>query len=471
MLTDLSFLTTGREFPPECEKERIELYYKNKELFESEHAEVYEKALERIQRVIGNFENVISYPIVFNFQQLITIKTADLLLGEPPEITAGEDKIKQVAIDLIVKNSDLMEVCYMAAIDVSRFGDGLFFIYNSDGKPIVDITQPAIWFPIVSPDNVRKVTQHVLAWCIGDKDNKQLKVQVHDKGSYEQSIYKMVNGKIGGFIESKVFQTGLSDFAVIPASNIKTSDRVFGYDDYTKIDSNVSELMVRVGQVARILDKHASPGMYGPSSVLDIDPLTGLAKFKADNFFVVESKDDMIPGYLTWEGQLAANFTQIDFLLKRIYATSEMGGAILGDLLSGGSITSAEQLKLTMNTALVKVARIRTRFDRALKKAIALCSELGGVKLTEDDISINWFDGLPADDKLLAETMQIRTGGKATISQLSAIKILDDTGEEGADLELSKILDDEMMAAPLAAPPMANQPEGTTLDKGVNDEN
>jgi len=460
MLTDLTWLQTGKSFPPECERERIEKYHHNKELFECEHSEVYKRQLKRIERVIGNFEDVVSFAVPTNFQKLISLKTADLLLGKTPKITHEKS---QPALDLIVKHSKLHEKTNpMAAIDISRYGDGLLFVRKQDTYGVVDITQPCNWFPIVSDDNVQSIQMHVLAWCVGEKDDYKLKVQIHHKGSYDTRVYKMLNGKIGALIEWSLapIQTGLTDFAVIQISNVITSDRVTGYDDYTDIDGYVSEYMVRIGQIDRILDKHASPTMWGPASGLEQDPITGGYTFKAGNYVVVDSKDDPVPGYITWEGQLAANFNQLDRLIKLIYLSSEMGGAVLGDLLSAGSITSAEQLRLAHNTALAKVARIKTHFDPALKQALALASQLGGVVLKEEEISINWFNQLPVDPKVEAETMQIRTGGKATISQLSAIKIMNDTDDDGADAELAKIQDDETMASPMQAPPMANQPEG-----------
>jgi hypothetical protein len=114
-----------------------------------------------------------------------------------------------------------------------------------------------------------------------------------------------------------------------------------------------------------------------------------------------------------------------------------------------------------MIAPLSKVARIRSRFDPALKKAIMLCSQLGGqdvIDLTNTTISITWSEGIPIDDKEMAETMQLRTGNKPTISQLSAIKKMDDLDDDAADEELSRIQDDESASTPFVVPPVANIP-------------
>lgn len=456
MLTNLNFLKAGEIFPPASESARLKMYADNKALFETEHASVYADTLKRIERVIGNFQDVISYPVIVNFQKKISLKTADLLLGEPPIITGDEDTgdTKQNAIDAIVKNSGLFDIMYQAAIDASRYGDGLLLIRKDGDHGIIDLTQPPLWFPIVSEDNIRSVQYHVLAWRVGEE---RLKVQIHSKGSYEVREYQLERGTIVKQINTgQVIQTGLDDFAVIQISNMITSDRVTGFDDYTDVDSIVADLMVRIGQVDRILDKHASPSMSGPQSALEQDPKTGEWRLVTSNYFPRDTKEDPPVEYIVWEGQLSANFTQIEKLINLLYSISEMGSALFGDLSTKtGDVPSGSALKRLMISPLAKVSRMRTHFNPGTKKAIALCSQLGGkgiAKLTVDDISINWQDGLPADFKEDAEIMKTRTAGKATMSQHRALVTFDAMSDEQADEELARIQDDEAATMPLAVP-------------------
>lgn len=459
MLTNLDFLKEGEPFPPASEADRIETYEKNRALYEDDHATVYEQDLKRIERVIGNFDQVISYPVVLNFQKLISVKTADLLLGEEPDITA-EDDAKKSTIKEIMKNSNLIPTAYSAAIDVSRYGDGLFLIDRRKDKGIIDLAQPRFWYPVINPDNMREITHHVLAWPSGN----ELKVQIHEVGRFEKRVYQYENGSIGKMKSSGIFvNTGLDDFAIVQTSNTKASDRYTGADDYTGIDSIVADIMVRIGQIDRILDKHASPSVSGPISALERDDKSGEWRFKAGNYFPRDSKDDPGVEYITWDGQLDANFKQIERLVNMLYTISEMGSAVFGDMASSnGHVPSGSALKRLMISPLAKVQRIRMNFDPALKKAIALCSQMGGkgiTKIQPEDITIKWQDGLPTDDKEQAEIMVQRTGGKATVSQKTAIMILDGKDEAAADKELEQILDDEAYSNPTAVPDIALRPE------------
>lgn len=470
MLTSLDFLSTGQPWPPECECERMEMYHHNKELFEGEHAEVYREDLKRIERVIGNFDEVISYPVIINFHKLMTLKTADLLLGEPPQISAGDTGSKeQTSVETIEKNSDLLNTMYMSAIDISRYGDGILNIRSAGEHGIIDITQPHYWYPVVSPDNVKEITNHVLAWCYetgnGDKTNRYLKARVHYKGYYDEKVYHLDGSTIGTLMTSQRVQTKLDDFAIVPISNVSTSDRITGIDDYTDIDSIVSELIVRVSQVSRILDKHAAPSMQGPMTALEQDPETGQWRLKTGTYFPRDSSDDPEVAYITWDAQLTANFTQIEKLVNFLYTVSEMGSAVFGDLSnSTGQVPSGSALKRLMISPLAKVNRIRMRFDPAIKKAIKLCSQLGGkgiVNLTDVDISITWQDGLPGDPTEEANIINLRTGGKQTMSTQRVLTQYDAMSTDDAEAEMERIQEEEAMSAPTPLPSFAQTDNAT----------
>lgn len=462
MLTDLSWLAIGEKFPPASELGRLEMYDANKKLFEGEHTEIYQEQLNRIERVIGNFNDVVKIEVVLNFQRLMSLKVADLLFGEEPRITAGApDSKEQKTVDAIAAASDLNNTDYMAAIDISRWGDGLLYIRkNRKGVGIIDLTQPTIWYPVVYPDNVREIQHHVLAWKIKVGKDFHLIAYIHSPGSYEEREYLLEGDSIKEIIsEGNITKTGLSDFAIIQVPNITTSDRVTGLDDYTDVDSIISEIMVRVGQIERILDKHAAPSVTGPQSSLEQDPLTGEWRLKMGNYFPRDSEDEPKVEYLTWEGQLEANFKVIEKLTNMLYTVSEMGSALFGDLTTTqGNIPSGSALRRLMIAPLAKVNRIRMRFDPAIKKAIKLCSELGGngiISLADTPISISWQDGLPGDPLEESQIMNNRVQ-KATMSQKTAVMRYDGLSEKDAEEEVARIQDEEAMAAPTSGLPYAN---------------
>lgn len=471
MLTNLTFLNTGEKWPPTCEHERLEMYAKNKMLFEAEHAKVYENDLRRIERIVGNFSEIVSYPVILNFQKLMSLKIADLLIGKPPLYKAGKENSKeQLTINSINEVSELQGMLHKAIIDVSRFGDGLLRVRLKNGSGIISCIQPSIWFPIVNPDDVGDIINHVLAWeyteMHGMVKKTFLKAQIHYKGYYDELICELMGGRITSSMPGATVQTNLSDFAIIQISNIITSDRITGIDDYTDIDSIISEIMVRVGQISKILDKHAMPSMSGPASALEQNYETGEYKFKVGNYFPRNDNEDPKPEYIVWEAQLVANFTQIEKLVNMLYTISEMGSAIFGDMAgSTGQVASGTALRRLMISPLAKADRIRMKVDAGAKKAIYLCSELGGtgiVDLNKFDISIIWQDSLPSDKTEEALVIEKRTGGgKSTMSQKRVLMQYDGLSEDDADEELARIQDEEAEANPIVDTPFTGGEEST----------
>ncbi|AGK97398.1 phage portal protein [Clostridium pasteurianum] len=498
MLTDLNFLNPGQLWPPPAENERLNQYNLNRLIFEGKHDVVYAEQFKRIERIIGNFQNVVSYAVICNFQKLISLKVADLLLGEEPIIQTGDTKSnEQAAIKNISDNGGVNNISYQVALDLSRYGDGLFYIYKDKdtGLGKIDVTQPSIWFPVVDPSNLKRIQYHVLAWTYNQVDdniglinkilngksqlNKHLKVQIHYRGNYEERDYILKENKIvQQFGESIVVQTGLDDFAIVPVANVLTSDRIHGMDDYMDLDNILSEIEVRLSQIAKILDRHADPSVQGPASALQQDPETGEWHLKMGNYFSRDSNEDPPVEYLVWDASLQANFTMLEKLINILYTISEMGPSILsaGQLdHSSGTAISGTAIKLRMVSPLAKVRRVAARFKPALIKSYKLCSQLGGegiINLSKTTISVTFQDGLPKDDLELAKIMQIRTGNKATISQIKAIQMLDDMTEENAEKELEAIREDDNLASPLSNGnnPFANSNVIPPEDPPVNGE-
>jgi len=454
MLTDLKFLEVGQPFPPTSETERINNYHDYKKLFEGKHSDVYQHQFQRIKRINNGYTDIVSYDIILNYHQLITKKTADLLVGEPPRITV-QDKNKQKILDEIMSKNDVLNLMYIVAIDVSRYGVGLFYIYKEANKGVIDVTQPAIWFPILNPRNIRKIQYHVLCIPVITNEKRgeiELFCEIHERGKYTIKHFLLKNGVIAKeFNDEKVIETGLDDFAVIPVTNLVTSDNIFGISDYDAIDTLVSELEVRFSQISKILDKHAEPSMQGPSSALTYDKKTGTYSLKTGNYFIVEGTDGKV-SYLTWDAQLNANFEYIKELQNALYTLSEMGGTLLGDKENVNGNISGIAYKLKMETALQKVSRIRNSMDTAIRKAISACAKLDGYDIDENELIIEWKDGLVDDEREQAEIMRIKNGNKPVISHVTSIMMANDMTREEAEEEYQRILQEEMEANPLNIP-------------------
>ena len=475
MLFDLNWLEEGKIFPPKGQQHRLERYKRNKALFESGHNKVYAHALNRIRRIVGDLNDVKVDPVILNYNKLVATKTADLVCGEAPTITYQDASSDE--IDEIRKNNKLDTLLYETIIDMSRYGDAIWRLYkNEEGKGQITIWEPSEWFPVVSPDDKKRITHHVLARKIykgedpGGKKKYELLVQIHYKGKFEHRIYELKeDGFIGKLIESKSYKTGFEDFAVIHLTNITTSDSIFGHDDYQPLDSIICELMVRFGQIQKILDKHANPSIKGPLTALQQDA-SGEYTFKMGNYFAMAPGEDV--AYLTWDGNLEAAFKEIDKLIDQLLIISEMGSAFLSTNDSAGRAASGTSLRLRMINPLTKAQRLIKPLDDKLKTALAEISKIGYTPLEKEKIAIKWHDGLPNDPLEDANLMAIRTGHRPTISRKRAIMYLENLNEEQAQEILDEIQEDEPSFGEFNFPGMDLSPgiDGDELDTETEEE-
>lgn len=449
MLTDLSFLAPGAVWPPKGEGERLNTYKANRLLFRGDHGQVFREAFKRIDR--GMMEIGLAPParheITVNYPRLISVKTAELLFSEPPMIVAGneDDAAAMHAVKDIVERCDLIATAATACLDVSMCGEGILLIRKADtGLGTIELSRPDVWFPVVESGNLHSVRYHVLATPCHQGDSWWLHTEIHEKGFVTLCDYPMKNHCLAAPLSPPQRKpTGLDDFAVIPIFNLRTSDSIYGLNDYDNIQSLVCELDIRLAQIARILDKHTAPSMQGPEDALteriDNDGNV-IREFIPGQYFVNQAgalQGDI--SYITWDPHLDANYKMIDLLITQIRIISEMG-AMLADLSDKtGQVPSGSALHRMLMSALGKIARIRAAFDKSLIHAIRLCSQLDNCDLSHTPLYIRWQDGLPGDPQEQATIAATRTGSKQTQSVKRAIMALDKLDEDSAEKEFAVI--------------------------------
>src|SRR5699024_3414440 len=103
--------------------------------------------------------------------------------------------------------------------------------------------------------------------------------------------------------------------------------------------------------------------------------------------------------------------------------------------------------KWRMNSLLAKINRKRQYYEKGLKRVYIIAQMLEnatGIDSYEVSIpKLKFKDGLPKDEMEEANIMAIRTGGKQTLSQKSAIMHLDDLTEEQVEAELERMDEEE----------------------------
>lgn len=514
MLYDLTWLQEGQVFPPEIERPRIERYAQNAALFNNDHfassvyrhrtgvnvnsVELYDKCCKRISRVVGNFDDVISFPVLLNYQRFLSLKMADLVCGEHPTIT-GATPEENEKIKWIQDHSNFFEKLYSGVIDISRFGDvPIRFYKGEDGYFDFCIWEADGWYPVVKQDGTYRITHHCLCWLenrnpgVTSLPDWYMHVQIHavdEPGYYTYKVFH--NGsdprRIGKEVESKTEYTGLDECAVFNIRAFAVSGTVYGYDDYVPLDSILAEIIVRVSQISTILDKHADPAMTGPYSMLKVNPKTGETYLERGKYYAV-NPDDEQPKYLTWDGQLDAAFRQLETLINQLYILSEMGAALTGGVDGSSNVVSGNAMRFKMVNPLAKARRVSNALTLPVRKIFSVIGsglpdieektgEPGSgedTKLPFGHVAVQWVDGLPDDPREQIENCKLATGEQKLIPLEDGLMMyLDRSDAEAKDLAQrvrDQALEDQKMQLELTAAQQAqtaNKP-GPQDGTGVN---
>ena len=480
----------GEQFPPANSIERISKYKRMKKLFEGRQAEVYERATELLKDT-PHADQLKKLYIAVNIADVIITKVPDLLVGEPPSFESGlPDKApEQVSLNSYVEENDLVKLIHESAIGNGYRGDAWLKVrydYRQDFsevlkrggtipdgvemEPIIEHVSADCVFPETSRGNIKsfKAVNIATVEYVVSKDSEKpfLNVERHIPGYiiYEKYILHEFEGgvdstygypvqiyKIGERVptgrEEDTVATGVPQMLVHHIPYKSVDDDWEGIGGLEKVESLLAAINDRLVSIDFILLKHSDPTVYGP----DLDS-NGTALQWGGRYIPI-TKEDAQPGYMTWNGQLDAAFKELETLIALVYQISEtpqwLFGTVLGDNTggTGTSHTDSGSIKARFMPIISKVRRVRTHYDKAVRDALYTCQlldvEHGGKDFVPIYPSITWSDGIPKNEKELAEIYEIRTGRKATIDIQSAIKRQDAVDDEKAAEIARRISEDE----------------------------
>jgi SPP1 family phage portal protein len=466
----IEMFKNGSVFPNDEHFERIQRYKTNELLFKGKPYQAWSqsKVLTKAQK------NILQISV--NLPSIICKKSADFLFGDGLKVLSGkgDDTREQLAFDRLVETNDLNILNYESALSNAYFGDAFIKVrygqeYN--GMLPIEIDEPRIFIENIDPKTVfpeeleynkDKLKCIHIAVPVEDEDGTYiLSVESHYPNMVLYTSYKAtpLHYNILGDIDRWMIQseiedkrhyvlTGVPTPLVVHIPNTGIVGQWEGIDDLTEHHGILDEINNRLAQISDILDKHSDPAMAVPTGLLTEDD-DGMASFKVahDKVFEVMGKDDVLPQYITWNGQLNEAFTELDKLVELLLTTAEIPTVVLGKGDSGTSGSSGLAIKWRMNSLLSKINRKRQYYHKGLKTvfyiAQTLETNLGLADYTVTIPLLQFNDGLPKDEMEQANIMSIRSGGAKTISQKTAIMRLNNMTEEQAQKEIDRIKQEE----------------------------
>jgi hypothetical protein len=404
MLTDLSFIQTGKPWKPEDkdERDRLAEHEKNRKLYNGEHEAVFPKFAAYLKDKIDDDKKV---AIIIGLAKTATKEYINFLIGEAPEIKAP----------VVYETPD-----YEVITDASRDGIGLFEI-TQDG---IVAQNPENCYMVVTPGNIRKVQAYVFFHEFEQESSGKklnyVKFTIHQPGTIQHLVYEVKDGKLGDpqslasfpqFAGLKVDgegrqSPGVDELLVVRIDNILTSDRYYGQSDYTpEIYSKLEALDLAFSRRAEVLAKFSRPKPMAPLGAFNFDHAKKKYTWKTEDAIIVE-KDEPPAQYLTWQAQLEDVQKEIDGLYKQL-----LKDFALTDDDEVNKAESGTAIRLKQSETLAKVRWLASSYKKAVAQALSLKSKLdmalevpNAQAFEPSDVQVQLKDGIPEDPM---ETAQI----------------------------------------------------------------
>lgn len=496
----MGLFKVGALFPPTDSLPRLAKYEKGRALYDGRHKELYQRA----QTMLADTPHAAKLKqlyIAVNLVDIIVHKPSDLMYNDYPSYESGKDpkSVEQQRLNSIVEENDLNILGQEITTGAGFRGDSFlktYFNYRQDFSDLpiipngvemesmIEAQDPSTVFPELARGSKKRFKAMNIAyieWVTlpNGKERPYLNVERHMAGFIQYSrfllnaapIISMQNGipqtqyeileEVQTMRAADVVETGVPMILVHHVPHKSHDEQWNGVSATEKIENLILAINDRLTQIDYVLLKNSDPTVYGA----DIE---GMSEMQIGGRYIPVRKDEVTPAYMQFSGLLDDAFKQLDLLINLVFQLSETPQWLFGTTLgnaggTGTSHTDGAAIKARFMPILSKVKRMRGHLDRALRDAL-YCAQLleniangkGFTKYEATYPKIRWRDGIPANEKEMAEVMQIRTGARPTIDVKTAIKVLDSLD----DSQVREVLDrmeEDAKKDQLASPSVFNE--------------
>lgn len=397
MLTDLSWIADGKSWPPEDvdEKARLAEHAQMQDIYNGLHDKIFPRY---VAYLADASKDAKKQAIILDWPELTTTSYLNLLIGEEPEVLAGDRK------DLPKRPDE------QVFIDASRYGHGMYEVSDAG----IQALNPRNCYLVVSPNNIQKPWAFVFfrEWEDGEqgKKIKYVKFTIHTKGQIQHLIFEIKNGKLFGPKDLKSFpvlaslrvdargiqKPAVDDILIVHVQNQLSSERYYGRSDYKpSIISLIESLEMSFSQRDEVLAKFTNPTPVIPESATTFDFSTKEWVYKPGKPIIVQP-GEASPALMVWQAELGAVERAIEQKMEQLLQMLQLSRVLLAGQ-GQGQAESGTALRIRLIPTLTKVSKYARAAEEAIPKVLHLWSQLHPPAVLLQDIHIRLQDGIPED--------------------------------------------------------------------------
>jgi hypothetical protein len=446
----------GKQFPSEIEAARINQQQKWDDMLNG----TYNYIRKVIVKDKGADEKKVD-PLV-PLPTLISDVTADLLFGEFPVFTFGEDNEQlNQDVDEFLKNWRSFKTDVLSASGhASAMGTMFWYLFKMQDKTFYKFIKPTntIWeedllgltnvafFHITEIDTHKKWIKYEVQLHKYLYDESIESPLLDENRKYVHSMFEITvdstTNKIKNINELQPeTDSGLNFIPITKIENINVINNKNGRSDYQGKEQLFAEIDNRIDEINHVLAENAEPWLFVPPGILNEDGNFNRSRGKMiEKAFGQQGTDSV--DIITWDGRLEASFKAIDKMIQMVLFTSRISKPIAGFNTDnvGGQVDSGRALKWQSINTTSMITRKRTTWDEAFIQFFEMLFKMDSAFKEKTEYTLNtlWKDGLPLDDEAIIENIvkQVQNG---LLSHLTGIQKINEVDEDQAQEELDKV--------------------------------
>jgi hypothetical protein len=395
--------------------------------------------------------------LTYNVLGLIALKNADLLFGEAPLLTAGDDA-QQEALSRLVHRSALPRLFYAAALDGGYEGESFLEACAYQGQVYLRSVPADEIFPVgpLMPDGqyaayVRYRVKNVgsdqrpiyllleVTYLAGrierrcyqlDEEGRRREVALSAWFDVQSSMLDVRCSPVEGTEhrtsntehrtsnQQAVTHTGVARNTITRVPNGLVRGRpVSDFDGAIELQD---ALNAKNSQMGRVLLKHSDPRMAFPEELFDDE-----GGIKTDHDVVAFADPERVPQYITWDAELQHAMQDRAFILNQLLVRTETSPVLLG-LKEGAAPDAYKKVRLESFNSLAKAQRKSAYWRDGVRRAVEVAQDLEnaiptGPRYPRGPVGVQLRDGIPADELETAQRLSIlRAAGLISVERAVA---------------------------------------------------
>lgn len=402
------------------------------------------------------------YPyLVTPAPRMISRASANMLYGEPPEITPTNDADRE-RVDFIVEENDLASELVRGAMISSSEGE----VY---GRILV---QPSILdVPIIEFVSGRRVIPYfagrfllgatfISEWQEGRNDFYRL-FETYEAGSITSELYRGTRTSVGGKVPlasyrrtenvEELVTTGIDRPLCAFIPNSIDADPSRGFSDYRGLEARFLALNEASTTGQKNLKLAGTKRAMVDASYLDKNGRVP----SGDDVFIRKSRDASVDGaakpveVLEYSFEAQQTIVWIDHLLDSSLLLAGIAPQSVGRSVDGGAV-SGTALRLKMAHSLIESSGKGRHFDRGVRWLLRVAAVIDSRRTTEGGFGRRWTapddapkieraDPLPRDDMEAAQRLVFLTNANAISTEEKVRALHPEWDQTTIDDEVSRI--------------------------------